>query len=174
MGDFLYGQCSKGAGRTHNAIDLKCSLLDPTFRASSLHFPPPSPPPFSHLFILFIEREVILSYVRVWKIFQAVTLQQDQESARWLIFSVNQAARAVSEIYHSYIGYFTCLDLRCGIHPRDAKTLPYPHCTQTNHRGAILLTTNSVSQLFSQTIGLSNFFSIFSPWELSNSNFHQI
>ena len=28
MEDFLYGQCSKGAGGTHNAIDLKFSLLN--------------------------------------------------------------------------------------------------------------------------------------------------
>ena len=38
MGDFVYGQSLKGAGRTHNAIDLKFSLLDPTLKASSLHF----------------------------------------------------------------------------------------------------------------------------------------
>ena len=74
---------------------LEVFSLDPTFRASSLHFPPPLP-----LFPLIqsVYREVILSYVRVWKIFQAVTLQQDQEAARWLIFSVNQTASAVSEI----------------------------------------------------------------------------
>ena len=61
MGDFLYGQCLKGAGRTENAIDLKFSLLDPSllsFKASSLRFP--------HLaFNLFIDTEVILSYVMV-------------------------------------------------------------------------------------------------------------
>ena len=66
MGDFLYGQCLKGAGRTENAIDLKFSLLDPSllsFQASSLRSPPPPPP---HLaFNLFIDTEVILSYVMV-------------------------------------------------------------------------------------------------------------
>ena len=39
MGDFLHGQCSKGAGRTQNAIDSKFSFLHPTFKALSL---PPS------------------------------------------------------------------------------------------------------------------------------------
>ena len=38
MGDFLYGQFLKGAGRTQSAIDLKFSLLDPSFKASFLHF----------------------------------------------------------------------------------------------------------------------------------------
>ena len=28
MEDFLYGQCSKGAGGTYNALDLKFSLLN--------------------------------------------------------------------------------------------------------------------------------------------------
>ena len=41
MGDFLYGQCLKGAGRTHKTIDLKLSPLDLSFKASSLKPPPP-------------------------------------------------------------------------------------------------------------------------------------
>ena len=82
--------------------------------------------------------------MKKFEYFQAVTLQQDQEVARCLIFSVSQAAKAVSEKWHSYIVYLTYLGLRCGIHPADAKTLPYPHFTET-----ILSPTNSVSQLFS-------------------------
>ena len=65
MGDFLYGQCLKGAGRRENAINLKFSLLDPSllsFKASSLRSPPP---PFHLAFNLFIDTEVILSYVMV-------------------------------------------------------------------------------------------------------------
>ena len=36
MGDFLHGQCSKGAGRTQDTIDSKFSVLHPTFKALSL------------------------------------------------------------------------------------------------------------------------------------------
>ena len=35
--------------------------------------------------------------LKKFEYFQAVTLQQDQEAARWLVFSVSQVARAVSE-----------------------------------------------------------------------------
>ena len=48
MGDFLYGRCSKGAGRTHNVIDLKFYLLlDLSFKASS---PPPLTPPLQSVY----------------------------------------------------------------------------------------------------------------------------
>ena len=67
MGDFLYGRCSKGAGRTHNVIDLKFYLLlDLSFKASS---PPPPPHPLRHPFNLFIDTGVILSYEMVSKCF---------------------------------------------------------------------------------------------------------
>ena len=36
-------------------------------------------------------------YLKKFKYFQAVRLQQDKEVKRWLIFSVSQAVRAVSE-----------------------------------------------------------------------------
>ena len=52
MGDFLHGQCSKGAGRTQDAIDSKFSLLHPTFEALS-----------------FTDTGVIVSYMVVLKSF---------------------------------------------------------------------------------------------------------
>ena len=83
MGDFLYGQCSKGAGRTHNVIDLKFYLLlDLSLKASS-------PPPRGDTFLW--------DGFKMFQYFQAIRLQQDKEVARWLIFSVSQATRAVSE-----------------------------------------------------------------------------
>ena len=60
---FLYGRCSKGAGRTHNVIDLKFYLL------LNLSFKASSPPPLPHPFNLFIDTGVILSYEMVSKCF---------------------------------------------------------------------------------------------------------
>ena len=100
MRDFLYGQCLKGARRTENTIDLKFSLLDPSllsFKASSLRSPPPPPPPRVPSVYRYRGDTFLCDGLRHFQYFQAVTLQQDQEVARWLIFSVIQAARAVSE-----------------------------------------------------------------------------
>ena len=71
MGDFSYGQCLKGAGRTHNTIDLKLSPLDLSFKASSLK---PPLPLLSHVFNLFTDIGVISSYVMVWDIFNTFRL----------------------------------------------------------------------------------------------------
>ena len=83
-----------GVGKTHNTIDLKFSLLDPSFTASSVH--PPLPPRIKSVYRCRGDT-FLCDGLRHFQYFQAVTLQQDQEVARWLIFSVSQAARAVSE-----------------------------------------------------------------------------
>ena len=83
MGDFLYGQCLKGAGRTENTIDLKFSLLDPSllsFKASSLRSPPP--PPRVQSVYRYRGDTFLCDGVRHFQYFQAVALQQDQEVAR--------------------------------------------------------------------------------------------
>ena len=85
MGDFLYGQCLKGAGRTENAIDLKFSLLDPillSFKASSLRSPPPPPTSRSIFFYRYRGDTFLCDGLRHFQHFQAVTLQQDKEVAR--------------------------------------------------------------------------------------------
>ena len=150
MGDFLYGQCLKGAGRTHITIDLKLSPLDLSFKASSLK----PPLPFSsHVFNLFTDIGVISSYLMVWDIFNTFRLLYYNKIKKLRGDSFSQLLRLRERWVKRDIGYFTCLGLRCGIHPADTKTFPYPHCTRTNHRGAILLNTNSVSQLSLQKIG---------------------
>ena len=57
-----------GAGKTHNTIDLKFSLLDPSFKVR------PSIPPSPHVFNPFTDIGVILSYVMVWDIFNTFRL----------------------------------------------------------------------------------------------------
>ena len=87
---FLYGRCSKGAGRTHNVIDLKFYLL------LNLSVPTPLTPPLQSVY-RYRGDTFLWDGFKMFQYFQAVRLQQDKEVARWLIFSVSQAARAVSE-----------------------------------------------------------------------------
>ena len=68
-------------------------LLDHSFKASS---PPPFIPTLQSVY-RYRGDTFLWDGFKMFQYFQAVRLQQDKEVARWLIFSVSQAARAVNE-----------------------------------------------------------------------------
>ena len=67
----------RGLEEFQNAIDVKFSLLDPSFKASSLPGFPPLPPPL--LFFQYRGDSFFWDSLKKFEYFQVVTLQQDQD-----------------------------------------------------------------------------------------------